>query len=323
MKSVLKLIIIWFIAINPINAQYDINHYKRLESCLAAAYNGYSEEDPEAVEVMNRILQPIGLPRNFLLVSCDSIENAYAFTDPNNGVRYILYDSQFLIHIEDFSNHWGDIMIIAHEIGHHLCGHTIRRDDNLVLQRKQELEADRFAGHMMFLLGASLEETLEIMPAITFDYDDTTSTHPTLSKRQDAITNGYENAKAFQDLQDQNSEPTAESYFIMAKQSYDNLDYNNAKEIINQSIELNPELAESYFLRSRCNIKLGDYKSSLTDLNTVLTDNPSHVFALSQRGVLLFRVGNQEEGCKDLIKACSLGHELSCRNYQLMCTESN
>src|SRR5690554_5349393 len=82
-----------------------------------------------------------GLPLNFKIYRAN-INNAVATII--NDERYILYDSRLL----DFANKqsdsfWSSISILAHEIGHHLSGHTLSQ---LTDNHKSELEADEFSG---------------------------------------------------------------------------------------------------------------------------------------------------------------------------------
>ncbi|WP_390886604.1 M48 family metalloprotease [Lacinutrix neustonica] len=79
------------------------------------------------------------MPLNFKIYRAN-INNAVATII--NDERYILYDSKLL----DLANNqtasfWSSISILAHEIGHHLSGHTLNQmTDN----HTAELEADKF-----------------------------------------------------------------------------------------------------------------------------------------------------------------------------------
>ena len=61
-------------------------------------------------------------------------------------------------------------------------------------QRKQELEADEFAGFILAKLGATLEQTSSTINLIASNRDDTYSTHPSRSKRLAAISIGHNKA---------------------------------------------------------------------------------------------------------------------------------
>ena len=152
--------------------------------------------DKEAEDALNKILNVIGASRNFLLISCDEISNALAIT--YKGERYILYDKSFLSKLEVLSNDWSSLFVLAHEVGHHINGHT--RDflisDKIDSQtfeerREEELEADEFAGFVLANLGASINDINEVFDIISTKGDDTYSTHPNKDKRIAASKKGY------------------------------------------------------------------------------------------------------------------------------------
>ena len=96
-----------------------------------------------------------------------------------------------------YSNDWSNMFVLAHEVGHHINGHTV---DALVLsgksqlplytRRAQELESDEFAGFVLGRLGANLNQAL-IAVNNTSDEDDSYSTHPRRSKRIAAVKKGF------------------------------------------------------------------------------------------------------------------------------------
>jgi hypothetical protein len=72
---------------------------------------------------INSILKFSGLSSNFKIYSA-SIDNAIATIIDNK--RYILYDPKLLSYTDSKSgSYWSSMSILAHEIGHHLSGHTI------------------------------------------------------------------------------------------------------------------------------------------------------------------------------------------------------
>ena len=128
-----------------------------------------------------------GLPLNFKIYRAN-INNAVATII--NDERYILYDSRLL----DFANNqtasfWSSISILAHEIGHHLSGHTLNQmTDN----HTAELEADKFSGFVLYKMGASLEQATNAISTIGSNND--TESHPSKSRRIKAISNGWNEA---------------------------------------------------------------------------------------------------------------------------------
>ena len=169
-----------------------------IELCLAAQkYSKSFITDTEAENALDRILSVIGASKNFTLQSCDEINNALAIT--YRGNRYILYDKKFMQLITQYSNNWSNMFILAHEVGHHINGHTrdvalnssLLNETSLSKQRQEELEADKFAGFVLAKLGAPLNQTLSAINLISPDGDDRYSTHPNKNKRIEAVRIGY------------------------------------------------------------------------------------------------------------------------------------
>ena len=96
--------------------------------CMQMQRSFSSGED--ANEATKKILRVLGLAPNFIMVPCPNIANCAAVT-LNDGFRYIVYDREFMQKISNAaSNDWTSISILAHEIGHHLQGQTLRRTGN-------------------------------------------------------------------------------------------------------------------------------------------------------------------------------------------------
>ncbi len=158
-----------------------------------------------AERAVDKILKPLGVKSNFVLVACPNIANAMAITF-DDGLRYIVYDNAFMEEIDKDSNtNWASISILAHEIGHHLSGHTTLRRGDLSMtaylerRRKNELEADEFSGFAMFKLGATLVQAQAAMMSLD-DVDDPEENydHPKKWRRLEAIKTGYMDAKSQQ-----------------------------------------------------------------------------------------------------------------------------
>lgn len=148
----------------------------------------------DAADAVRNILRPIGLAPNFVLVPCDNIENCAAVT-LDDGFRYIVYDRRFMDAIASRAQTaWSYTAILAHEVGHHLQGHTTTSGSSLAQRRRQELEADEFSGFVLQKLGATLAQAQAAMQALPEPTDETASDHPARWRRLDAIRAGYERA---------------------------------------------------------------------------------------------------------------------------------
>ena len=172
------------------NEQFECHyfgHQKFASSKSICDFLGFRSNN-HAEEVVDKILRQVGLTRNFVVVECPNTENCFATV--YEGKRYIVYDGAFMKRIEDLTNtDWSAISIVAHEIGHHLQGHTI---DGKGSRPQKELEADRFSGFVMQRLGATLEEALIAIKAIGDDKP--TYSHPAKADRIEAIRQGWADA---------------------------------------------------------------------------------------------------------------------------------
>ena len=147
--------------------------------CAPKPSNGHAEK------VVDRILKPIGLIRNFKVVECSNTDNCFATV--LKGQRFIVYDAAFMERIEEETEtDWSAISIMAHEIGHHLQGHTI---DGRGGQPIKEIEADKFSGFVLHQLGASLDESLVAVKVLGDER--ATHTHPAKPARMEAIRKGW------------------------------------------------------------------------------------------------------------------------------------
>ena len=167
-KFTILICIIAFFGFSKLSAQDYGNKVDPLKLCIAIQTNNFIS-DAEAENALDRILSVIGASKRFVLQPCDNINNAVAIS--YKGVRYILYDKEFMNSISRGDN-WGNLFILAHEVGHHVNGHSldlvlyateVLEAETLISRRQQELEADEFAGFVLGKLGASLIETTSVL----------------------------------------------------------------------------------------------------------------------------------------------------------------
>ncbi len=144
--------------------------------------------DAEAETVVKRIMKYTGLPPNFTTVAAN-VPNAAAAIQ--GEIRYLLYNQEFMLRMKDLThNDWPALSIMAHEIGHHLSGHTLTADGS---RPPTELEADKFSGFVLYKMGASRQEARVVMKNVASDRG--SATHPPKSARLAAITNGWIEAR--------------------------------------------------------------------------------------------------------------------------------
>ena len=140
--------------------------------------------DVEAEQVIENILDHSGLRQNFKIHAA-GVPNAAAVV--RHGKRYILYNQSFMRDMRsETGSKWAAISIMAHEIGHHLNGHTLDSEGS---RPSKELEADEYSGAMVQKLDGSLDDALVAIETIGSDYG--SRTHPAKRDRLAAIANGF------------------------------------------------------------------------------------------------------------------------------------
>lgn len=143
----------------------------------------------EAERVVAEICGAVGLPANFTIKAVtDTRVNAYAKVQ---GIhRWIVYERSFMQSItNEKARNWSGLTVLAHEIGHHLSGHTL---DEIGSRPPRELEADHFAGFVVARLGGTSEEACAVF--LTMSKDGST-THPPQADRISAVTAGWRKGK--------------------------------------------------------------------------------------------------------------------------------
>ncbi len=141
------------------------------------------ESTEEALGVVKRITNAVGLEPNFKVLQAN-VPNAAAVIEEQE--RLILYSLVFIQQItKSTATEWSAWTILAHEIGHHLNGHTLLGAGS---RPPLELQADRFAGHAVRLMGGSIEQALAAYQGMSAEGTDT---HPPKSARLEAVTNGW------------------------------------------------------------------------------------------------------------------------------------
>lgn len=146
-----------------------------------------STEEAEASDVIQQILDVVGLCPNFEVKSAD-IRNASAKIMDKK--RYIMFNPEFIKSIKSTAKtDWAAMSILAHEIGHHLNGHTITSGGS---KPPLELEADEFSGFVMRKLGASLEEAQAAVNLISSEKG--SKSHPPRHLRLKAVEKGWKKA---------------------------------------------------------------------------------------------------------------------------------
>ena len=146
--------------------------------------------------LLRRIIDYSGLEPNFEFKSAN-VANASAGLI--RGKRFVFYNEEKIKEIRKYPNsYWAIMGSGAHEIGHHLQGHTIARGTT-ELPAQLEVEADRYSGFILHQMGAKLYQAqasiryLERRYGKVFGLD--SKTHPSVTQRYQAVREGWLHAK--------------------------------------------------------------------------------------------------------------------------------
>src|SRR5215203_1572130 len=143
----------------------------------------------EGRQIAQGIIDVVGLKANFDIREAN-IPNAAAVV--YGGKRYILYNPNFINQLTKATGtKWAAISVLAHEIGHHLDGHTRTASGS---QPQLELEADEFSGFVLRKMGASLAEAQAAMKTLASER--ASRTHPGQYDRLSSIAKGWKQADA-------------------------------------------------------------------------------------------------------------------------------
>ena len=143
--------------------------------------------------ILEQIKNVAGINMNFEIREADVLNIEATI---KHRKKYILYNSSFIASLNSVTkDKWAVIALIAHEIGHHMSGHTKRRGGS---KPALELEADEFAGSILYKLGATLEQSQNVMHFIA--KKDASTTHPGRDARLIAIEKGWTKAVTSQEI---------------------------------------------------------------------------------------------------------------------------
>ncbi|MGV3588712.1 MAG: membrane-binding protein [Adhaeribacter sp.] len=152
-----------------------------------SAVPGNTYSTPGARDIIKEIIDVVGLKPRFEVREAD-VDNAAAVI--YNGQRYILYNRQFVAAVNNaVKTDWAAVSILAHEIGHHLNGHTLSRSGS---NPQDELEADEFSGFVLRKMGAGLADAQAAMRLLSDE--EGSYTHPGRSSRLASISKGWQSA---------------------------------------------------------------------------------------------------------------------------------
>lgn len=145
--------------------------------------------------MIEQVMRFTGLPQNFTVTEAD-VPNAAAailLDRDETPQRVIAFNPDFiaLVNRATRENPWAAVSVLAHEVGHHLAGHTIQSGGS---QPPIELEADKFSGFVLYKMGAQRDDALVAMRTLVPAEVPRDSTHPARDRRLAAIAEGWNQA---------------------------------------------------------------------------------------------------------------------------------
>jgi hypothetical protein len=142
-------------------------------------------------EMLQQIINVTGLSEKFELKEANVLNIEASISHKR---RYILYNAAFITSLNNVTkNKWAVMTLLAHEVGHHLNGHTMHKGGS---KPALELEADEFAGFILHKLGATLKQSQDVMYYIARSKE--SKTHPSQDSRLLAIEKGWDKASGVQ-----------------------------------------------------------------------------------------------------------------------------
>ena len=227
-------------------------------------------------KTLKYITDEIGIAPNFVLKYCANTSNAIAVVNPfKKNKRYILFDGDYFSKLYN-NDKYAAVFIIAHEVGHHLNGHTTHSNNASIDElQKQELEADYFAGFILFRLGATENDIIKTINKFPEPYNDFSS-HPKNHKRINYALKGFLNETnkyktelyrikdlLKNDINNENKEREFEE-LIKSINNYtleNDIKYLNIAEYLISKIDDGSEVFRD--LKAYINYKKGNYKDAL------------------------------------------------------------
>ena len=144
-------------------------------------------------EMLQEIITITGLQTDFELKEANVLNIEASVS---HRKRFILYNPTYIATLNNVTkNKWAVMTLLAHEVGHHLNGHTMHKGGSTPAL---ELEADEFAGFILYKLGATLKQSQNVMYYIA--KEKASRTHPSKNSRLSAIEKGWNKASGLQEM---------------------------------------------------------------------------------------------------------------------------
>ena len=149
-------------------------------------YSKSLSDDIAAYKTVVNIIRETGLTQNFVVLPGD-VKNVQAYVEHNE--RVLEYNPEFIEKLNTDSG-WPGLSVLARQIGHHLSNHDL---ENGVPSIEEEIEADKYAGFVLYKMGADLDQAIEALNIVI--KEDSVEVGISKNSRLASLTKGWKNAK--------------------------------------------------------------------------------------------------------------------------------
>ena len=143
-------------------------------------------DDIAAYKTVVNIIRETGLAQNFVVLPGD-VTDVKSYIE--NNERILEYNPNFMEKLQEDSN-WHGISVLARQIGHHLSNHELEVGQAGI---NEEIEADKYAGFVLFKMGASLDKAIHALEIVM--KEDRIGKSVSRNARLVSLTKGWNNAK--------------------------------------------------------------------------------------------------------------------------------
>ncbi len=91
--------------------------------------------------------------------------------------------------------------------------------------------------------------------------------------------------------------------------------YQQAIQDYSMAVHLKPDDVDAYYFRADAYFRSGQHQRAIEDYNMAINLKPDYVDAYYLRGLAYLILGNVQEGCRSMLRACELG---DCKGYELV-----
>lgn len=219
------------------NNQHPSSSLKSLVFCLFCLVFTLQSFDLCAQQISERqakaavhlVVKHSGLLPNFTVRENSDVNTAVAYI--KNRERYIEYNPFIIASIIDSTQtNWAAVSILAHEIAHHLLGHTLNPGK---ISPGDELACDKYSGFILQRMGATDQDAIAAIKIAGTALG--TKTHPPRYARIEAILQGWnESADLLAGTESVKPQPDLESYQYVLRFERDDHTYyvNEMDEVV-------------------------------------------------------------------------------------------